>query len=488
MPRPIITWVVSAPLLLACVTTSEPAAAAVRGTIEFSVIDEETGEPTHARMELTNERGVSIRSPGAVSFGNFFVIPGRLTLRLPPGAYTYRLSHGPEYQARRGRFVLAERDNLQQVEKLPRIANLRDEGWYGGDLLVSHPPKQLAVMQEAEDLQFAWSAVGPSEDDSESPPHSAPAAVRWARSSGDLAVIGSPPPPPEPQPSIEQLVALRGPDQVVIGLRPSAWDMPAWLAHDSLDALALLRGNVRAEIVIDDESDSVPRDRTLYPTPRDQCRWSETIYWRALNQGYRITPVACSESGWSPNPVGFHRVYVECPGEPDAATWLQRLAAGHVFVTNGPLLRARFNDQSPGHVFRAEAGETVTITTTAQLATRDKIRYLAMIKDGESVHETRLESLVENRGELPSITFQKSGWMLLRVVTEEPQSYGTAFTGPIYVTIGDSPPLDPPGARFFRTINRRHAIKLRDTEPDTWGRSANFYKNVDSFWKRRDAN
>ena len=108
-------------------------------------------------------------------------------------------------------------------------------------------------------------------------------------------------------------------------------------------------------------------------------------------------------------------------------------------VTNGPLLRPRVNGELPGHVFQGQPGEVVELTVQLNLSLRDRVDYLEVIQNGKVVHEVRLEEYRDRRGTLPAVRFDKSGWMLVRAVTANPQTFRFASTGPYYVEIGQQP-------------------------------------------------
>ena len=86
---------------------------------------------------------------------------------------------------------------------------------------------------------------------------------------------------------------------------------------------------------------------------------------RKLNCGLRVPPSAGSASGVLPNPVGYNRAYVYVGRDMTYDRWCQGLKAGRSFVTNGPLLLVRANEQLPGHVFTASEGAKVVIRLQA---------------------------------------------------------------------------------------------------------------------------
>jgi hypothetical protein len=217
-----------------------------------------------------------------------------------------------------------------------------------------------------------------------------------------------------------------------------------------VDSIGLCNNHMQRDGVLDGEAWGKPRDGLAYPPPQGNGRWSQDIYCRLLDCGLRLPPSAGSASGVLPNPVGYNRVYVFCGEKLDYDTWWKNLRAGQVVVTNGPLIRdPRVNGQLPGHVFQAPAGETLQLHAALNLSTRERIEYLEVVKNGEVVHQVRLQDWSQAGGELPAVEFTESGWMLIRALTNNPKTYRFASTGPFYVEIGGKRRVSRTAAQFF---------------------------------------
>ena len=120
------------------------------------------------------------------------------------------------------------------------------------------------------------------------------------------------------------------------------------------------------------------------------------------------------------NPVGYNRVYVYCGETLTHEAWWEGLKAGRVVVTNGPLLRPRVNDQLPGHVFQGQLGEVMELSVKLDMSLREPVEYLEVVQNGRVVHEVRLDEYRNRKGVLPPVTFETSGWMLVRAITRIP--------------------------------------------------------------------
>ena len=154
-------------------------------------------------------------------------------------------------------------------------------------------------------------------------------------------------------------------------------------------------------------------------------------------------------------------------------------------VTNGPILLPRVNGELPGHLFQAPTGAKLTLQPTLTLHTRVRIAYLEIVKNGEVVHEVRLDKLVEKNGELPAIEFDQSGWLTIRAVADNTRQYRGVTSGPFYVQIGDSPRISRSSAQFFLDWVYDAARNLNRTEPDEAKRAAAmlYYRAAKSYWE-----
>src|SRR5262249_28810420 len=165
--------------------------------------------------------------------------------------------------------------------------------------------------------------------------------------------------------------------------KPFWWDVPVWVASGQVDSVGLANNHMCRDRMYENEAWGKPRLVERLPAPLGNGYWSQEIYYHLLNCGVRLPPSAGSASGVLPNPVGYNRVYVHVGKDFDHGQWWAGLRAGRWFVTNGPLLRVEANGKLPGHVFRAAEDEGVQVEVKARLTTRDPIRRLEIIKDGQ---------------------------------------------------------------------------------------------------------
>lgn len=145
-------------------------AGAAGGDFNLTVIDEATGRPTIARVEITRQtsaetplvrRRVNLprRMPKTVTTGRGFVIDGDVDLVLPDGSYQFRITRGLEYRLLTGHFSIERTSQDARRLMLPKILDLRKHGWTSGDCLLDQSGATAAVdslpmRMAAADLNF----------------------------------------------------------------------------------------------------------------------------------------------------------------------------------------------------------------------------------------------------------------------------------------------------------------------------------------------
>jgi hypothetical protein len=471
--------------------------------LELTVVDRRTGEPIPCRMHLRNAAGRPRRPKRMPFWHDHFVFPGKITLELPVGQYFFELERGLEYVERTGHFTINRfADDSKEVDML-RFVDMSSHGWWSGDLHVRRPAREIELLMKAEDLHVVplitwWSDEDPWQG--KSPPEGP--LVRFdgdryydlmagghARAGGTLLFFHLPSPLPlggaseEYPPPMVYVERAREDREAWIDLtRPFWWDLPVLVAHHQVDSIQIAHSHIGREEVVQREAGGKPRDRALYPGVRGMPRWSQAIYFDLLNCGLRIPPTAGSGSGVTPNPVGYNRVYVHCDGELDYEKWWDNLRAGQVVITNGPLLRPTVRGQLPGHVFFAEKGQPMELEIGLTLSTREPISYLELIKNGELEHSVRFDEYSKS-GRLPELRFERSGWFLIRAVTDVPDTYRFAMTGPYYVQIGDQPRISRRSAQFFLEWVYERARQIKLDDPVQQRTVLEYHRHARDFWQ-----
>jgi hypothetical protein len=165
-------------------------------------------------------------------------------------------------------------------------------------------------------------------------------------------------------------------------------------------------------------------------------------YYALLNAGYRLRPTAGTASGVHPVPLGFGRAYVHLGDEFSYEGWMDGLDRGRSFVTTGPMLDLRLNEQFPGHTFQ-QAGGSYRLTGWARsVAALSKIEVLAA---GKVVRTIRPQNREEaNGGFVSSIDEQleidSSTWVAVRCYQpSEDGRFRFAHTAPFHLDVAGKP-------------------------------------------------
>ncbi len=480
------------------------------GRLQIEVVDG-ASRTVPCRIHVADAAGQPAAAPGQVAWRDHFVCEGKVELRLPPGTYRYEVERGPEWETARGNVALEASGSQTARARLDRVADLRRDGWYCGDLHVHRAPAEMSLHLRAEDLNVApsitwWNKQNRWANERIPPPQQLlqePERGRYTHLMGGederqggavlffhlrepLPITGGSP----EHPSAVRLIAaarLGNPECWIDIEKPFWWDVPLWVATGQVDSIGIAHNHMHRSGVMDAEAWGRARDRERFPPPHGNGLWSQEIYYHLLNSGLRIPPSAGSASGVLPNPVGHNRVYVHLEGGMDHAAWWKGLKAGRAFVTNGPLLTCRADGKLPGHRFRGRAGERLTLSLSLSLAGKDRVPRLEVIQDG------RVASVIETGGRSSGrftgrVAFTESGWFLVRAIADNPRSFRFASTAPFYVEIGEpARRIRRASVRFFLDwlAERRQRVAAALTDADQRREVLADHDAARRFWEER---
>ncbi|MGA2067065.1 MAG: CehA/McbA family metallohydrolase [Thermoguttaceae bacterium] len=474
--------------------------------VRFCVVGED-GRPLPCRIHLKDGQKKPCYAKDLPRFADHFVCPGTVEIQLPPGEYSFEVERGPEYRRESGTLRVGKGDakRVERRVQLRRLANLAADGWFSGDLHVHRPVEHIKLLMQAEDLHVApvitwWGNRNPWKD-------AQPPAEHLTRFDGDrffdvmagederqggallyfglsepLAITGSTGEYPSPMKFL--LEARRHPGAWIDIEKPFWWDVPVWLASGQVDSIGLANNHMCRSSMLENEAWGKPRDAVRLPPPRGDGFWSQEIYYHILNCGLRVPPSAGSASGVLPNPVGYDRVYVHVSGEMCYEKWWQGLKAGRSFVTNGPLLLVRADEQLPGHVFTAPEGGKIAVRLDARLMSLDRVPALEIVKNGRV--EQRVSPDQFCSGKPATITLDRSGWFLVRAVADVPRTFRFASTAPFYVEIGDTKRLvSRSSVKFFLDWLDERAARLprKLHDPAQLEEVLQFHRRAKEFWQ-----
>ena len=134
-----------------------------------------------------------------------------------------------------------------------------------------------------------------------------------------------------------------------------------------------------------------------------------------------------------PNPVGYNRVYVHLDEPFTNDAWFASLARGQCFVTNGPLLIVKANDQLPGATFPIERRQSVLPSTAKiELTSNDRIKRVELIQNGEVTKTVDCSDKTSQQLSL-DFTADRPGWFLVRAIADVDETFRFASTAPWFV-------------------------------------------------------
>ncbi|MBI3862476.1 MAG: CehA/McbA family metallohydrolase [Planctomycetia bacterium] len=460
---------------------SSPLTAAEPGRVDVEV--REKGQLVPCRIHLYDAEGKTPKIPRWPAWNDHIVCDAGAQLEIPAGEYRYEIERGPEFTSVSGKLTVAAGTPTKIAADIARIADLKSEGWWSGELHVHRPVDDVPLLMKSEDLHVSpvitwwnkrnvWSDRAPpaellvrfdgnrfyhvmgGEDEREG------GALLYFGLVAPIAIADADREYPSPMRFLDQ--ARRHAGVHVDIEKPFWWDVPAWLASGQVDTVGIANNHMARSKMYPGEAWGKPRDDKRLPSPAGNGYWTQELYYHILNCGLRIAPSAGSASGVLPNPVGYNRVYVHLDGDLTHDRWFDGLRAGRSFVTNGPLLRVRAAGQYPGHVFTSP--DQIEIELSGVLEGRDRVDSLEIIRDGRVEKKVPTAEFTKS-GTLGKLKFTSSGWFLVRVIADNPQTFRFASAAPWYVEVGPvTRRVSRASAQFFRdwTDERIGRVKVAD--------------------------
>ena len=147
-----------------------------------------------------------------------------------------------------------------------------------------------------------------------------------------------------------------------------------------------------------------------------------------------------------------------------------------------PALAPNVEGELPGHVFQAEAGASFDFQIGLSVSTRDPISYLEIIKDGEVAESIRFDEYAKS-GKLPNLHFDRSGWFLVRAITDVGKTFRFAMTGPYYVEIAYKPRVSKKAAQFFLDWVSERAKQIHLDDPQQQREVLDIHRKARDFWQ-----
>jgi len=489
---------------LALILWAAMAAAPDMGSFTLTVRDGATRAPVAVRVHLRDWDGKVVKVSEHPYWHDHYAVDGASTIALPTGYYRYTIERGPEFDSANGVVSIHAGENAEVIEQILRLIDMPARGWWPGDLHVHRPVEDIEVLMRAEALHIApvitwWNAknywteraipretvvkfdsnrfyeVMAGEDERNG------GAYLYFHRNAPMDFRGYD--KEYPFPFAGDTFAKNNAATWTDIEKPFWWDVPAAIAFGRGDSIGLANNHMCRSGMYESEAWGRARDSRRLPSPRGNGYWSQEIYYELLNCGLRIPPSAGSASGVLPNPVGYNRVYVQVEGPLTWEAWWGGLRAGRTFVTNGPMLMVKANGELPGHVFHAKNG--IVIALEAEILSADAIPYIEIIKNGEIVRRVPFEDW-RRTGSLGIVSFDESGWFLVRAVTDNAKTFRFASTAPYYVEVGRSKTrISRQSAEFFRDWVRERIARVQHDDAAKKAELIRDYGIAERFWDER---
>ncbi|MPR32329.1 CehA/McbA family metallohydrolase [Salmonirosea aquatica] len=438
------------------------------GHLRIRVVDDTTGKPTPLRVRLTQDSKPVPFLPNeaiAVSYGlwdhadgygfqpdSSFYIAGTFSLDLPAGTYQLTLSKGPEYLRQTHNLTIQAGKSQQPTYRLKRWINMAARYWYSADDHI-HIRRSLRENEfllnwiQAEDLnvgvvlkmgdfwatyypQYAFGDKGTYQQDKylltsgQEDPRTpelghalgfgATAAVRYSQEYYFYD-------------KVFDEIHRRG------GLTGYAHQAESFHGYRGL-TLDGLRGKVDVLEILQ------------YCVSAQPLRTEH--YYRMLDLGFPLTATAGSDFPWCGHDhdrgppersarIGNARFYTYLDEPFSEAAWQKSVAAGHTFVSSGPIVDLRVNQAMPGDRLDLKKGDALIVTAHAYgHAGQVPLSALELVAHGQVLHRVTPNEPGQSADHL-SFNFtldnvQLGLWIAARCFGDSTQA---AHTSPVYISV-----------------------------------------------------
>lgn len=371
---------------------------------------------------------------------------------LPAGEYTFTVVRGKEYHELTQEVVVADQPLDLQLP-IERWINLAEAGWFSGDTHVHRTVDELRTLILAEDLNVAlpltyWvtKAYHTPSQGARSTGNAIPAElievtpnhVIWPRNTefefftvdgerhplGAVFVLNHHEPLDIAAPPVKPIGAVRDADEgVLLDLDKHNWPWSmALMPLIDVDLFELSNNHVwRTEFAFKDWSEPAPAwMKSDYDgengTEEGWLNFGFENYYALLNCGFDMNPTAGTANGVHPVPLGFGRVYVQMDGDFDYDKWIAGLGAGRSFVSTGPMLFAKVNEEHPGK--RWNEVEKASIKGTAESAY--EIDRVEILFNGRVIETIKPESAAAELDFQFDVKVNLPGWFAVRCFENRP--------------------------------------------------------------------
>jgi hypothetical protein len=385
-------------------------------------------------------------SPGLAKdspYWRHFTTDGIAALELPPGRYTVIAEKGLEYE-RVESVIDVTADQTVSLEP-HRWVDMAAKGWWSADFHVHRPLDQAKLLLEAEGLNLGifftmWNDTSPWQN--REPPndptiqvdtqHIATLMNAEDERGGGAWMMHNLKKPlalgsakywyPQGRVFVDQAKAQGAWFDCE---KPIWWEVPVMAALEQIDSMGVVHNHYNQYGMVDNEAWGRPRDQKVYPGKEGFSNYSQSLYHRFLNLGFRFPASAGSASGVLPGPPGYNRVYAFSPEGFSVESFYRALKAGRSFVTNGPVLTFAVNGKTLGDTVVVQPRQHLNARVEAQA--REPIERVEVIANGRIVASAagqRLEC---------EVAPENYTWLAARCHLKTASTVRLAHTSPIFL-------------------------------------------------------
>ncbi len=425
--------------------------------LEARLVDDATGQSLIARVAITNPDGKFIEIEGQHPHVQYLdkrwcYVDGAFSLTMPDSGIQIEIRRGFETRPISAT-ILADGTSpiIRKIFRLRRWVDMRQKGWFNGDLHAHLPvPRDAHFQMQAEDLNLltllhvADSAFPIPTNDcftGQLDSHSTPGHEIYVSQEVQDWQMGH--------------LTLLGLTRLIPGYPNGGGSLEYWRSMPNWDLLRAMRATHQQNgIVFWSHFCSLPgaespigialglvdgielitwNDPTQFPNhwgPWQNSGMSQAefpvmrpmdLYYQYLNAGFRLPIGAGTDKFAEDIPLGSNRIYARVKPPGHYADWLAAVRAGNGFVSNGPILEFSAEGKGPGEVVDFHGTQRIQARVTARSIL--PFTTLEIVMNGETIgHKTvpipkhpAVDGVYSMEVET-TVELSQSGWIAARVV------------------------------------------------------------------------
>ncbi len=486
-------------------------------TLVLTVIDDSTGKPTPARVEILasdeqyyvaddalpagGDCDMSDKGAGLVdletTLASFseeiwnpyrkstqFYSSGESKIRVPAGEVNVRVFKGPEYGVSWSKVEVAAGESVALEERLKRWIDMPARSWYSSDVHL-HIPRPvpdldplISKMMQAEDLRVAnLLQMGKVRNSNIAPQHHHGAKGVYEED-GYILAAGQENPRTHflgHTISLGTKTPIHLPERYLI--YRLFWEKAArqgginGFAHAWMHDGEMLAAHSGIALLL-------PHDLLNFLEVLQFNRGDYELWYEILNLGFKVAPTAGSDFPCAEQTLpGHERFYTKVEGELSYASWIEAVREGRTFVTTGPMIELKVNGQDIGSELGLEKGASVSISGSVSFdESKEFVKLVEIVMNGHVIGRVanksddsgRVEFELESVIEEPSwIAIRGSGYSKLESVWSEPFHFSlwkpssNFHSAPIYVSVKG---MDGTRSERSKRVAATYLARLDDLE------------------------